>query len=124
MESPRCVTATSFFHFDELIHNCHRWLYAKKRDAEADESLCRLLDLPIDNELVQVQKQEILASIRLEELDAEDGLKIQNLFRDKSSTQVSKRIWLSWAIALGAPLYGGVCYFQKICNMRDEIIAN
>jgi len=63
--------------------------------------------IPLDNKTVQIQKQEILASIRLEELDAKDPLKIKNLFRDKSRTQVAKRIWLSWAIALGAPLYGG-----------------
>jgi hypothetical protein len=82
---------------------------------EADESLCRLLGLPIENEEVQIQKQEIQASIRLEELDAEDSLTIGHLFKDKSETRVSTRIWLAWTVALGAPLYGGVsflCFFQ------------
>jgi len=104
---------------ETVLSKYYRWLYAKKRETEADESLCRLLNLPIDNELVHIQKQEILASIRLEELDAEDGLKIKNLFRDKSKTQVAKRIWLSWAIALGAPLYGGVSNHPSVQNFMQ-----
>ena len=83
---------------------------------EADESLCRLLGLPIENEEVQIQKQEIQASIRLEELDAEDSLTISHLFKDKSETRVATRIWLAWAVAVGGPLFGGVSVSSfKIC---------
>jgi hypothetical protein len=67
-------------------------------------------DFPSKNEEVQIQKQEVQASIRLEELDAEDSLTISHLFKDTSETRVSTRIWLAWTVALGAPLYGGVSF--------------
>ena len=58
----------------------------KHRDAEADEYLCHLLSLPLDDQLVQIQKQEMLASVRVNELEAEESLNFSHLFKDKSYT--------------------------------------
>ena len=49
---------------------------------------------PRRSNLSSSPKQEILASVRLDEIEAEDSLKLSHLFRDKSETQVAKRIWL------------------------------
>lgn len=99
------ISAVVVFHG---VMESPRFLYAKHRDEEGDESLCRLLGLPLEDEMVQSQKAAILAGVQLEEEDAKDSLTIGKLFKDTSETRVSTRIWLSWAIALGAPLYGGV----------------
>lgn len=99
------VPAVIIFHG---VMESPRFLYAKHRDVEGDDALSRLVGLPIEHEEVQSQRSAILASVKLEEEDAKHSLTLKGLFFDKTGTRVSTRIWLSWAIALGAPLYGGV----------------
>ncbi|KAM0752580.1 general substrate transporter [Meredithblackwellia eburnea MCA 4105] len=84
-----------------------RELYARGRLEEADDSLSRVTGLELTDPDFLAQKEEILAGVKLEQ-DQADGVSMwQTLFNDKSETRVGLRIWLSIAVSLGAPLFGG-----------------
>jgi MFS family permease len=74
-----------------------RWYYAKGRTAEGDDVLGRLHDRPHDDPRVQTMRDEILASIKLEEED-EHKFNPLDLIWDRSDLQAGRRIRISFLI--------------------------
>jgi hypothetical protein len=96
------IAFQSFFAITSLsgmlfLPDTPRWYYAQGRTAEGDSVLQRLHDLPLDDERVQVQKQEIMTSIELEEHE-ENKLSIKSLFWDNTELRVGRRIRISFMI--------------------------
>ena len=80
-----------------LLPDTPRWYYAKGREAEGDDVLCRLHDAPLDDPAVQNMKQGILASIKLEESN-EHGFNLLDLVWDRSDLRAGRRIRISFMI--------------------------
>ncbi len=74
-----------------------RWYYAKGRTAEGDDVLSRLHDRPHDDPDVQAMRDEILASIKLEEED-EHKFNPLDLIWDRSDLRAGRRIRVSFLI--------------------------
>ncbi|KIW61331.1 hypothetical protein PV05_01463 [Exophiala xenobiotica] len=74
-----------------------RWLYARGREDEGDEVVMRLHDRPREDSRVQAMRQEILASIRLEEED-EHKFNPLDLLWDKSDLRAGRRIRISFLV--------------------------
>jgi hypothetical protein len=74
-----------------------RWLYARGRENEADEVVMRLHDRPREDSRVQAMRQEILASIRLEDED-EHKFNLLDLLWDKSDLRAGRRIRISFLV--------------------------
>lgn len=73
-----------------------RWYYARGRYQEADKVLARLHALPIEHENVQMQREEVLASLK-EENDTE-SFNFWLLFWDNSDLQFGRRLRTSFLI--------------------------
>lgn len=70
-----------------------RWLYARGREAEANDTLTRLIDCDESNERFIHSKEEILTSINLER-EQTKKLTLKILFSgDGSPTKNVRRIW-------------------------------
>lgn len=69
-----------------------RFLYAKGRNEEADSVMSALKALPIEHEIVQAERAEILAAIALEDHFGEYNFK--TIFYDKSGQKIPLRIGL------------------------------
>lgn len=69
-----------------------RFLYAKGRNEEADRVMSALKALPIEHEIVQAERAEILAAIALEDHFGEYSIK--TIFYDKSGQKIPLRIGL------------------------------
>jgi hypothetical protein len=69
-----------------------RFLYAKGRNEEADSVMSALKALPIEHEIVQAERAEILAAIALEDHFGEYNIK--TIFYDKSGQKIPLRIGL------------------------------
>ena len=80
-----------------LLPDTPRWYYAKGREAEGDDVLCRLHDAPLDDPAVQNMKQGILASIKLEESN-EHAFNLLDLVWDRSDLRAGRRIRISFMI--------------------------
>ncbi|KAK5446521.1 hypothetical protein LTS15_009860 [Exophiala xenobiotica] len=74
-----------------------RWLYARGREDEGDEVVMRLHDRPREDSRVQAMRQEILASIRLEDED-EHKFNPLDLLWDKSDLRAGRRIRISFLV--------------------------
>ncbi|OQV10735.1 hypothetical protein CLAIMM_14692 isoform 4 [Cladophialophora immunda] len=74
-----------------------RWYYAKGRVAEGDSVVMRLHDRPMEDPVVQAMRNEILASIKLEEED-EHKFNPLDLFWDRSDLRAGRRIRISFMI--------------------------
>lgn len=74
-----------------------RWYYAKGRDGEGDEVLCRLWDRELADERVQGMRMEIMASIKLE-AEEENRFVWTDLVWDRSDLRGGRRIRISFLI--------------------------
>jgi hypothetical protein len=81
-----------------------RWLYSKNRTEEADIVMSALKALPIDHEVVQAERSEILAAIALEDHFGEYNLK--TIFYDKSGQRIPFRMALVFIIQMIQQLPG------------------
>ena len=73
-----------------------RWYYARDRHAEGDRTLARLHALPVEHEVVQMMRQEILSSIQ--EQDDDGRISFWLLFWDNSELQFGRRLRTSFLI--------------------------
>lgn len=69
-----------------------RFLYSKGRNEEADKVMSALKALPLEHEIVQAERAEILAAIALEDYYGEYSFK--TIFYDKSGQKIPLRIGL------------------------------
>ena len=74
-----------------------RWYYAKGRVQEGDDVVMRLHDLPFEDDAVQSMRDEILASIKLEE-EEEHKFNLLDLIWDRSDLRAGRRIRISFMI--------------------------
>ncbi|KAK5949441.1 hypothetical protein OHC33_009615 [Knufia fluminis] len=74
-----------------------RWYYAKGRNQEGDDVLSRLHDRPLDDPAVQEMKQEIMATIKLEE-EEENKFNVLHLFWDTTDLRAGRRIRISFLV--------------------------
>lgn len=81
-----------------------RWLYSKNRTDEADIVMSALKGLPIEHEVVQAERSEILAAIALEDHFGEYNLK--TIFYDNSGQRISYRMALVFIIQMIQELPG------------------
>lgn len=90
-----------------------RWLYSKGRIEEADIVMSALKSLPIEHEVVQVERSEILAAIALEDHFGEYNLK--TIFYDRSGQRIPFRMALAFIIQMIQQLPGVniVIYFES-----------
>lgn len=105
-----------------FVMDSPRWYYVKGRNAEGDESLCRLHGKPIDDVVVQRQRSEMLAAVRIESADTE-RLTLKKLFTfpDKTETKVPTRVWLSIILAQGGPMWGVQLMVYCRCSIKDNL---
>jgi len=81
-----------------------RWLYSKGRNNEADIVLAALKSLPLVHEIVQVERNEILAAIAFE--DESGDFSWKTVFWDRSGQKISYRILLGFIIQMIQQLPG------------------
>ncbi|RVX74849.1 hypothetical protein B0A52_01126 [Exophiala mesophila] len=74
-----------------------RWYYARGRNEEGDDVVARLHDRPVEDPAVQAMRNEILASIKLEDED-EHKFNVIDLFWDRSDLKAGRRIRISFMI--------------------------
>ena len=79
-----------------ILPDTPRWYYSKGRNDEGDRVLSRLHDQPIESELVQQQRQEILETVKLEKVQGR--LNLSDLFWDRSERQIARRIRTSFLL--------------------------
>jgi len=80
-----------------MLPDTPRWYYARNRNQEADAVLARLHDLPLEHENVQRQRDEILASIKLEEEDA-NRFRWTSLVWDTTDLRAGRRIRIAFLL--------------------------
>ncbi|CAI7672880.1 unnamed protein product [Penicillium crustosum] len=80
-----------------LLPDTPRWYYATNRIEEGDNVLARLHGLPLDNDRVQAQKEEIQASIRLEESE-KSKFNMSLLLWDTTDLRIGRRIRIAFLI--------------------------
>jgi hypothetical protein len=74
-----------------------RWYYAKGRIEEGDSIVMRLHDRPFEDPAVQAMRDEILASIKLEDED-EHKFNPLDLIWDRSDIRAGRRIRISFLV--------------------------
>jgi MFS family permease len=74
-----------------------RWYYARGRYDEADKCLSRLYSLPVESEVVQQTREEVLNSLKEEENDSA-SFNWWLLFWDNSELQFGRRLRTSFLI--------------------------
>jgi hypothetical protein len=101
-----------------------RWLYSKSRNEEADVVMSALKALPIEHEIVQAERSEILAAIALEDHFGEYNLK--TIFWDKSGQRISYRMALVFMVQMIQQLPGVniVIYYSSTVFLQLGISAN
>ncbi|KEF62779.1 uncharacterized protein A1O9_00752 [Exophiala aquamarina CBS 119918] len=101
-----------------------RFLYAKGRNEEADSVMSALKALPIEHEIVQAERAEILAAIALEDHFGEYNFK--TIFYDKSGQKIPLRIGLVCLIQAIQQLPGVnmVIYYSSSIFLNLGIAAN
>ncbi|KAJ5869061.1 hypothetical protein N7455_004002 [Penicillium solitum] len=78
-----------------LLPDTPRWYYATNRIEEGDNVLARLHGLPLDDDRVQAQKEEIQASIRLEE-SGKSKFNMSLLLWDTTDLRIGRRIRIAF----------------------------
>lgn len=81
-----------------MLPDTPRWYYATNRITEGDSVLARLHGLPLNHALVQMQKEEIQASIRLEERE-ESKFNIRLLLWDTTQLRIGRRIRIAFLLS-------------------------
>ncbi len=81
-----------------------RWLFSRNRNEEADIVMSALKGLPIEHEVVQAERSEILAAIALEDHFGEYNL--MTVFYDKSGQRIPYRMFLVFLIQMIQELPG------------------
>ncbi|EXJ74455.1 uncharacterized protein A1O5_02751 [Cladophialophora psammophila CBS 110553] len=100
-----------------------RWLYSKNRIEEADIVMSALKGLPIEHEVVQAERSEILAAIALEDHFGEYSLK--TIFYDRSGQKIPFRMALVFIIQMIQQLPGVniVIYYSSTVFLQLGISA-
>ncbi|KAH0842232.1 putative Sugar transporter [Fonsecaea pedrosoi] len=101
-----------------------RWLYSKNRNEEADLVMSALKGLPIEHEVIQAERSEILAAIALEDHFGEYSLK--TIFYDRSGQKIPQRMALVFIIQMIQQLPGVniVIYYSSTVFLQLGISAN
>ncbi|KIW83182.1 hypothetical protein Z517_02427 [Fonsecaea pedrosoi CBS 271.37] len=101
-----------------------RWLYSKNRNEEADIVMSALKGLPIEHEVIQAERSEILAAIALEDHFGEYSLK--TIFYDRSGQKIPQRMALVFIIQMIQQLPGVniVIYYSSTVFLQLGISAN
>ncbi|OAL17529.1 hypothetical protein AYO22_11564 [Fonsecaea multimorphosa] len=101
-----------------------RWLYSKSRTEEADIVMSALKALPIEHEVVQAERSEILAAIALEDHFGEYSLR--TIFYDRSGQKIPFRMALVFIIQMIQQLPGVniVIYYSSTVFLQLGISAN
>lgn len=97
-----------------------RWYYARGRMGEADKVLARLHSLPLEHEVVQAQREEVLASLKEEDNDSKEGFNFWLLFWDNSDLQFGRRLRTSFLI-LWAQQFLGI---NMLVYFSTQIFSN
>jgi hypothetical protein len=89
-----------------------RWYYDQRKGEQGDRILARLHDLPIDDEKVQSQKDEILSIISLEHRET-SKFQITTLFWDNTELRFGRRLRVVFLLQMfqqlmGEPLAPGI----------------
>jgi hypothetical protein len=96
-----------------------RWYYARGRYDEADKCLARLYSLPVESEVVQNTREEVLNSLKDEESDSE-SFNWWLLFWDNSELQFGRRLRTSFLI-LWAQQFLGI---NMLVYFSTQIFSN
>jgi hypothetical protein len=97
-----------------------RWLYSKGRTEEADVVLAALKALSLSDEVIQIERSEILEAIAFEDQSGEFSW--ATVFWDKSGQKISYRILLGFIIQMIQQL-PGVSYFSTHVNCPLIIVG-
>jgi hypothetical protein len=84
-----------------------RWYYATGREADGDNILTRLHELPLEHPNVQRMKHEIIDSIKLEEQE-ENRFNFFDLIWDTSDLRVGRRIRMAFLLLVFQNMMGKV----------------
>ncbi|KAK5061128.1 hypothetical protein LTR84_007670 [Exophiala bonariae] len=95
-----------------------RFLYSKGRNEEADIVMSALKALPLEHEIVQAERAEILAAIALEDHFGEYNIK--TIFYDKSGQKIPLRIGLVCLIQAIQQLPGVNVSIPNVSSMRND----
>ncbi|KAF2097821.1 putative sugar transporter STL1 [Rhizodiscina lignyota] len=97
-----------------------RWYYARNRLSEGDQVLSSLWGLEAEHPNVQHMKNEILASIQVEE-EEQNKLSIVSLFWDNTDLRVGRRIRISFLILIPVLTTEGI---NMLVYYSTRIFAN
>lgn len=100
-----------------------RWYFCRNRSDEGDAVLCRLYDLPLESQIVQRTKLEILAAIDAE-LEANNSLHWKQFLTlgivDKTELRIVRRISLCFWLPVIREWMGSslMAYFSMLSSAR------
>ncbi len=95
-----------------------RWLYSKGRTEEADVVLAALKALSLSDEIIQIERSEILEAIAFEDQSGEFSW--GTVFWDKSGQKISYRILLGFIIQMIQQLPG----VRSSCTYVNYLLTN
>ena len=101
----QCLFALTSFSGMIFLPDTPRWYFAKGRNAEGDSVLQSLHDKPLEHPDVQHMKDEILASIELEET-SEAKFNVLDLIWDRSDIRAGRRIRVAYLVLAIQQLMG------------------
>lgn len=96
-----------------------RWYYDKGRHGEGDSVLGRLHNRPIDSEIVQIQRQEIISVVELEKDLA--SLNPLALIWDTTELKAGRRIRISFLILAIQQMMGINAAGENILQFQEKL---
>lgn len=104
-----------------ILPDTPRWYYSKNKLEQGDEVLSRLFDQPIESEVVQQQRQEILDNIKLESQGGH--IRLSDWFWDRSQLQNARRIRTSFLILTFQQLMGEEMTSEEELCLQRKLMA-
>lgn len=96
-----------------LLPDTPRWYYATNRTEDGDNVLARLHGLPLHDDRVQAQKEEIQASIRLEESE-KSKFNMSLLLWDATDLRIGRRIRMAFLMLSIKQMMGKIKLQQRL----------